>query len=573
MKNRYFLVWLAGALAACGPAAPLDPSTLGEHTAAATVCAGGSTIEGIDVSYYQGTITWSSVYGSGRRFAIVRVSDGTGFQDPNFATYWSGARGVGIVRGAYQFFRPGQSATAQADLMISKLNSVGFGSGDIAPVLDVEVTDGYSSATIVNGINAWVSRIRSTYGRTPLIYTAPGFWSGLGNPTIPGADLWVAHWGVSCPSLPPNWSNWRFWQYTSTGVVSGISGNVDLDRWNGTLADLNAYDAANPPLPSLGGSTAGAPVIARNADGRLEVFARGTGGDMVTTFQTAPNGGWSGWYSLGGSLAGNPAVGQNQDGRLEAFVRWTNNDIMHSYQASPNGSFGAWSSLGAYVTADPVVGRNADGRQEIFVTGTDGYLYHNYQVVPNGGWSGWLALGGLIAGGLDDPRVTNTPDGGLVVFARGRSDGATYYTAQRSGWGTWTLLGGVIQSAPAPGRNADGRLEVFGRGTDGALYHNYETSVGGGWSGWSSLGGGVYDPVVGRDSDGRMEVFLRGTNGGLYRIAQVAPSSGWGGYVFMGGNFNQAPGVGNNLDGRLEVFVHGTDNAVAHAYQVSPGAW
>src|SRR5690242_19610278 len=137
-SKRYYLVWLAGALAACSPQTSPGPAPLGEYTAAATVCAGGSTIEGMDVSYYQGSINWGSVYGSGRRFSIIRVSDGTGFLDPNFATYWSGARSVGIVHGTYQFFRPGQSATAQADLVVSQLHSVGFGSGDIAPVLDVE---------------------------------------------------------------------------------------------------------------------------------------------------------------------------------------------------------------------------------------------------------------------------------------------------------------------------------------------------------------------------------------------------------------------------------------------------
>jgi len=43
---------------------------------------------------------------------------------------------------------------------------------------------------------------------------------------------------VSCPTLPPAWGRLRFWQYSSTGKVSGISGNVDLDIYNGTLAEL-----------------------------------------------------------------------------------------------------------------------------------------------------------------------------------------------------------------------------------------------------------------------------------------------------------------------------------------------
>ena len=44
----------------------------------------------------------------------------------------------------------------------------------------------------------------------------------------------------------PAWSDWTFWQDSSTGMVPGISGNVDLDQFNGTLDDLHKFVA--PPL-------------------------------------------------------------------------------------------------------------------------------------------------------------------------------------------------------------------------------------------------------------------------------------------------------------------------------------
>ena len=66
------------------------------------------------------------VAGQSRRqdFAIVRVSDGTGFMDPKFVTNWKAAKAAGLAVGAYQFFRPTQDATAQADLMVNQLNAV-----------------------------------------------------------------------------------------------------------------------------------------------------------------------------------------------------------------------------------------------------------------------------------------------------------------------------------------------------------------------------------------------------------------------------------------------------------------
>jgi hypothetical protein len=59
-----------------------------------------------------------------------------------------------------------------------------------------------------------------------------------------GFKLWIAHWGVTSPTVAGvNWGgkSWTFWQYTSSGTVSGISGRVDLDRFSGTDLSSVAY--------------------------------------------------------------------------------------------------------------------------------------------------------------------------------------------------------------------------------------------------------------------------------------------------------------------------------------------
>src|SRR5512143_714506 len=81
-------------------------------------CQVGPTTPGIDVSYHQETIDWPRVRRAGIRFAFIRLSDGATLRDPRFATNWAEAGRAGVVRGAYQYFRPDQSVTAQADLMI-----------------------------------------------------------------------------------------------------------------------------------------------------------------------------------------------------------------------------------------------------------------------------------------------------------------------------------------------------------------------------------------------------------------------------------------------------------------------
>src|SRR5215467_4198178 len=138
-------------LAGCGGGsgdADNEAEPIGRSAQAGTVCAGGSVLEGIDVSYYQGTIDFSQVKASGRAFVIARISDGTGFVDPNFATYYAAIQAAGMVRGSYQFFRPGQDANAQANLVMQSIGALG--PGDLAPTLDVEVTDGVAAGAIVS---------------------------------------------------------------------------------------------------------------------------------------------------------------------------------------------------------------------------------------------------------------------------------------------------------------------------------------------------------------------------------------------------------------------------------------
>ncbi|HVY47416.1 MAG TPA: GH25 family lysozyme [Minicystis sp.] len=570
---------LTGCLASSSGPDTRDMTDSGDD--ALTVCAAHGTVEGVDVSEFQGSINWSQVKAAGRVFAFIRVSDGTGHLDSTFAHNWAAAKSAGVIRGAYQFFRASEDGTAQANVLLSHMGTLQ--AGDLPPVADVEVSDGVGPSTLNAQLAKWVARIKSATGKTPIIYTSPGLWPSLsGSSSFKGETMWVANWGPSCPGLPSPWTSWKFWQYSDSGHVSGIPDTVDLDKFNGTLEDLKAWAGSSggssggkpTGFSDLNGDVAGGLAVARNADGRLEVFGVDASGDVTTTFQTAPNSGWSGWYSLGASnLAGTPTVGTNADGRLEVFARSNDKNLYHAWQDAPNGSIGDWAKMPAYVTSDPVVGRNKDGRLELFVPGTDGFLYHTWQKTPNGGWSDFAAMGNVEGGGLITPAVVTDHAGNLAVVARGKSDEATYIMREKTGggWTSWTSLGGKATDTPALAVNADGRLEVFVKGTDGALWHKWEATPGGAWSGWSSLGGGVSSPAVAADSNGKLTVFVRGNNNALYRIAQT--SSGWTGWTGMGGDFAGAPAPSNDKDKRVEVFVRGTDGSVGHVWEKSDGVW
>jgi GH25 family lysozyme M1 (1,4-beta-N-acetylmuramidase) len=243
MKRIVATLPLALALGACiAPPMESDEPTASEADEL-TVCPAGATVSGIDTSHWQGVIDWSKVKASGKAFAIARVSDGVKYPDKNFPTDWPAIKAAGLIRGAYQFFRPAQDPVAQADLLIQRLQQYGpLGPGDLPAVLDVETADGMPNATVRQNMQIWLDRVELHTGKRPIVYTA-AFMSSVVGSGFSSYPLWVANYGVNCPQLPSGWSQWSIWQSSSTGSVPGIAGNVDLDVFNGSLADLQAFAA------------------------------------------------------------------------------------------------------------------------------------------------------------------------------------------------------------------------------------------------------------------------------------------------------------------------------------------
>jgi GH25 family lysozyme M1 (1,4-beta-N-acetylmuramidase) len=229
MRRAVALAFMVG----CG-----EQPTVSISDQAATVCGSGPTVKGIDVSYYQGSIDWAAVAADDVKYAFIRVSDGTGFEDPKFDTYWASSRANGILHGAYQFFRPAEDAIAQADLLLSKMGTLQ--PDDFPPVIDVEVSGGLSASGVAAGVKTWVDHVTAAIGKPPIIYTGFYFWrDSVGAPDMTSSPLWHAQYtSAACPNIAPPWSDWAFWQYTSTGPVGGISGGVDVDRFNGDMTQL-----------------------------------------------------------------------------------------------------------------------------------------------------------------------------------------------------------------------------------------------------------------------------------------------------------------------------------------------
>jgi lysozyme len=229
MSRRRFLTTAAGV-------------TVGVAGSALVAPASGSSyaIQGIDAASYQGNVNWGSVKSSGRTFGFEKATEGTTYTNPYFAYNWSHMKSAGIIRGAYHYGHPGTSATAQANYFVSKVSPV---SGDLQMMLDIEVTDGVGPSGVWSWIQTFIARIKTLTGRPGIIYTGYYFWrDSVGNPknNLNCPLFLAAYVSNPAPYVPPAWPFFTFWQYSDTGRVPGVSGNVDLDAFNGSLSGLNA---------------------------------------------------------------------------------------------------------------------------------------------------------------------------------------------------------------------------------------------------------------------------------------------------------------------------------------------
>ena len=197
-------------------------------------------IHGIDVSHYQGDIDWARLarHQAGDfplRFVFMKATEGGDHGDETFARNFGEARRHGFIRGAYHYFIPRTDALRQADFFI---RTVPLDSGDLPPVLDVETTSGKSKAELQRAVKTWLDRVEGHYGVKPILYTSYKFkLRYLDDSLFNAYPYWIAHYYVDSVRYD---GRWDFWQHTDAGIVPGIEGNVDLNVFNGTLADLDS---------------------------------------------------------------------------------------------------------------------------------------------------------------------------------------------------------------------------------------------------------------------------------------------------------------------------------------------
>lgn len=222
---------------------PIDKTNdeLAENTDTKTTTAAKTTaatkpaqLQGIDISHFQGDVNWQVLAKDNLDFVFVKATGGETYVDPKFSSNWHALRTVNITRGAYHFFYASDDGKRQAEHFLKTVGHLK--PTDLPPVLDVEITDHSDAQTILTGVLAWLETIESEIGRLPIIYSDVSFAKQyLNDEKLSKYPLWIADYNKTLAPLPSAWqqNGWAFWQYSQSGHVLGINGNVDKDVFNG----------------------------------------------------------------------------------------------------------------------------------------------------------------------------------------------------------------------------------------------------------------------------------------------------------------------------------------------------
>ena len=223
------------------------------------------TVKLIDIHHAKDVRDLALTYNAGYRGLINKISEGTWFVDPSAIDRCQTAHDIGFVLGGYHFFRSNYSGNEQAHYFLKAIEPLRKMTNDriMPPWLDLETIDGICDKVRMREALQWM-RIVSAEFKLAGMYSSPGFWtSHTTKPTwIKLYWQWLAQWtGAQKYSLPAGWSEARarVWQYGIAGryawcpaSVPGIRGQVDVDKFMGTLEQLRAwcgYDTTPTPSP------------------------------------------------------------------------------------------------------------------------------------------------------------------------------------------------------------------------------------------------------------------------------------------------------------------------------------
>lgn len=188
-----------------------------------------TTTKGLDV--YHGDDDpnlFHAAAAAGDQYAFLKATEGLALTDVDYAGYRQRAKDVGLLVGAYHFFRPDLDPNEQAQHFISVAQPA---TGDLIPALDVEIYGPNVGPLAL----ACATEIKALTGHCPIIYSSDSFFRSYLAPSFKDYTLWIARYGAA-PMTPC-----AFWQNADNCHLSNVPHDLDADTFYGALADLQRY--------------------------------------------------------------------------------------------------------------------------------------------------------------------------------------------------------------------------------------------------------------------------------------------------------------------------------------------
>jgi len=203
-------------------------------------------VHGIDVSRWQNDIDWQTVKATGTRFVFIKATEGGDHIDPRFLANRSGARAAGIPVGAYHFVYWCRPAHEQAQWFVQHIPR---DADALPPVLDLE-WNGHSRTcpqkvpreVALEKARLMLRELEAHTGKIPIIYTDITFHREVleGEREFDRYPFWLRS-VAAVPEERYAGRRWAFWQYTTTGRIPGIRGDVDRNAFYGTDQEFSGW--------------------------------------------------------------------------------------------------------------------------------------------------------------------------------------------------------------------------------------------------------------------------------------------------------------------------------------------
>ena len=178
-------------------------------------------VKGIDIYEGDNIQDWNIIKQQNIEVVIQKATQGTGHIDKLLQYRYPKIKEAGLKIGFYHFANNTGDPQAQAQFFLNAIEGL---KSDTVLWLDIEAEEKWDKQSAINFANSFISYVKSK-GFSIGIYTGASFYNDYLISNIPSVPLWLASYGKQ-PSLYPNSASW---QYSETGSLNGVVGNVDLD--------------------------------------------------------------------------------------------------------------------------------------------------------------------------------------------------------------------------------------------------------------------------------------------------------------------------------------------------------